>query len=84
MLHQKFLQRKSINHRIKEGGQKQQFFRQTNDSKNGMQEDDWRIMLGEHTSVKEIHTGLGKIVVPRLRELAPCGQRESGGGIHAT
>ena len=23
-------------------------------------------------------------VVPRLRELAPRGQRESGGGIHAT
>ena len=30
------------------------------------------------------NTGLGKRVVPRLRELAPCGQRESGGGIHAT
>ena len=29
-------------------------------------------------------TGLGKRVVPRLRELAPRGQRESGGGIHAT
>ena len=27
-------------------------------------------------------TGLGQRVVPRLRELAPCGQRESGGGIH--
>ena len=30
------------------------------------------------------YTGLGKRVVPRLRELAPRGQRESGGGIHAT
>ena len=29
-------------------------------------------------------TGVGKRVVPRLRELAPSGQRESGGGIHAT
>ena len=29
-------------------------------------------------------TGLGKRVVPRLRELVPRGQRESGGGIHAT
>ena len=29
-------------------------------------------------------TELGKIVVPRLRELVPRGQRESGGGIHAT
>ena len=29
-------------------------------------------------------TGLGKRVVPRLRELAPSGQRESGGGIHTT
>ena len=29
-------------------------------------------------------TGLGKRVVPRLRELASRGQRESGGGIHAT
>ena len=32
----------------------------------------------------ELHTGLGKSVVSRLRELAPLGQRESGGGIHAT
>ena len=32
----------------------------------------------------ELSTGLGKKVVPRLRELAPCSQRESGGGIHAT
>ena len=31
-----------------------------------------------------ISTGLGKKVVPRLRELAPRGQRESGGEIHAT
>ena len=30
------------------------------------------------------NTGLGKRVVPRLRDLAPRGQRESGGGIHAT
>ena len=29
-------------------------------------------------------TGLGKRVVPRLRELAPEGQSESGGGSHAT
>ena len=29
-------------------------------------------------------TGLGKNVVPRLRELAYRGQRESGGKIHAT
>ena len=29
-------------------------------------------------------TGLGKRVIPRLRELAPRGQRKSGGGIHAT
>ena len=29
-------------------------------------------------------TGLGKRVVSRLRELAPHGKRESGGGIHAT
>ena len=29
-------------------------------------------------------TGLGKRVVPRLRELVPCSQRESGGRIHAT
>ena len=28
--------------------------------------------------------GLGKRVGPRLRELAPCGQREPGGGTHAT
>ena len=31
-----------------------------------------------------VNTGLGKRVVPRLRELTPCGQRESGGRIHAT
>ena len=32
-----------------------------------------------------IYTGLGKRVVPRLRELAPPrGQREPGGGIHVT
>ena len=30
------------------------------------------------------NTGLGKIMVPRLRELAFRGQREPGGGIHAT
>ena len=30
------------------------------------------------------HTGLGKIVGPRLRELAPSRQRKPGGGIHAT
>ena len=30
------------------------------------------------------YAGLGKRVVPRLLELAPCGQRESGGRIHAT
>ena len=29
-------------------------------------------------------TGLGKRVVPRLRELAPRNQMESGDGIHAT
>ena len=29
-------------------------------------------------------TGLGERVVTRLRELAPRGQRESEGGIHAT
>ena len=29
-------------------------------------------------------TGLGKRVVPRLCELVHRGQRESGGGIHAT
>ena len=29
-------------------------------------------------------TGLGKRVVPRLRELVLHGQRESGGRIHAT
>ena len=29
-------------------------------------------------------TGLGERAGPRLRELAPRGQRESGGGIHAT
>ena len=29
-------------------------------------------------------TGLGERVVPRLRERAPCGQREPGDGIHAT
>ena len=29
-------------------------------------------------------TELGKRVVPKLRELAPRSQRESGGGIHAT
>ena len=28
--------------------------------------------------------GWGKKVVPRFRELVPRGQRESGGGIHAT
>ena len=39
----------------------------------------------KHTRVrKRVNTGLGNIVVPRLRELAPGGQRESGGGIHAT
>ena len=38
-----------------------------------------------HSVVLKIqHTGLGKRVVPRLRELAPRGERESGGGIHAT
>ena len=31
-----------------------------------------------------LYTGMAKKVVPRLRELAPRGQRESGGGIHAT
>ena len=30
------------------------------------------------------YTVLGKGVVPRLRELAPRDQMESGGGIHAT
>ena len=30
------------------------------------------------------YTGLGIRVVPRLHELAPCGKRESGGGIHVT
>ena len=37
-------------------------------------------------AAKPIHscTGLGKRVVPRLRELVPCGQRESEGVIHAT
>ena len=30
------------------------------------------------------YTGLGKRVGPMLRELAPRGQRELGGGIHAT
>ena len=30
------------------------------------------------------YTGLGKRVVPRLHDLAPHIQRESGGGIHAT
>ena len=29
-------------------------------------------------------TGIGYKVGPRLRELAPRGQREPGGGIHAT
>ena len=32
----------------------------------------------------EMCTGLGKRWVPRLCELAHGGQRESGGGIHAT
>ena len=32
----------------------------------------------------QTNTGLGKRVVPRLRELAHHGQRETGGGIHAT
>ena len=31
-----------------------------------------------------LFTGLVKRVVPRLHELATCGQRESGGRIHAT
>ena len=31
-----------------------------------------------------ICTGMGEKVSPRLRELASRGQRESGGGIHAT
>ena len=36
-------------------------------------------------SKSEMHcTRLGKRVIPRLLELAPCGQRESGVGIHAT
>ena len=30
------------------------------------------------------HTGPSERVVPRLRELAPRGQREPGGGIHVT
>ena len=34
--------------------------------------------------VQRTCTGLGKRVVPRLREFAPHSQRESGGGIHAT
>ena len=32
----------------------------------------------------KVHTALGKRVGHRLRELAPLGQRELGGGIHAT
>ena len=33
---------------------------------------------------EENHYKLGYKVGPRLRELAPRGQREPGGGIHAT
>ena len=36
------------------------------------------------TALVQTCTGLGKRVVPRLRELGPSGQRESGGGIHTT
>ena len=46
-----------------------------------------QILPTEHqlTSPKvHIDTGMGKRVGPRLRELAPRGQRESGGGNHAT
>ena len=39
-----------------------------------------RSRLLDHNSI----TGLGKIVVPRLRELASRCRREPGGGIHAT
>ena len=37
-----------------------------------------------HAPRVDAFTGMGERVVPRLRELAPCGQREAGGGIHAT
>ena len=42
----------------------------------------WNVQVdeGEVTTC----TGLGKRVVPRVRELSTHGQRESGGGIHAT
>ena len=41
--------------------------------------------LGLNFNLKNhLSTGLGKRKVPRLLELAPRGQRESGGGIHAT
>ena len=40
--------------------------------------------LEESTIFIAVYTGLGKRVVPRLRELANRGQRESGGRIHAT
>ena len=40
--------------------------------------------MGLRCLFHHVITGLGKRVVPRLRELAPCGQRESGSGIHTT
>ena len=45
----------------------------------------WGELIGIEKSRGPVpNTGLGKRVVPRLWELATCGQRESGGGIHAT
>ena len=39
---------------------------------------------GHQAAARHTLTGMGKRIVPRLRELATRGQRESGGGIHAT
>ena len=43
-----------------------------------------KIHLTDRQAAELGNTGLGKKVVPRLRELAPRGQRESGSGIHVT
>ena len=38
----------------------------------------------EEEEVRLRHTEMGYKVDPRLSELAPRGQKEAGGGIHAT
>ena len=42
------------------------------------------VLVRQGRSAASLYTGLGKRVVPRLCELAPHIQKESGSGIHAT